>query len=497
MKDKIDIDRFIKKGNMIPGNKFEKRQERIIEQKTINSNEIFVEPQKNINVLDKVDILVCGGGPAGLCAAVSAKRCNPELNVLLIEQDEFLGGTITRTGMESISWYQYGNATKTPGLALELEKLASEMNATTQFPYNEAKNLATEPFKYVADEFMIKNNVRFLLNIKCVDTIIEVINKKNTIKGIITESISGRQAIFAKRIIDCTGNADVVNLSNARFTILPENQRMGITQVFAVKNVNNEKFLKYTEQKKATYKDWSNQWKQETSGNEDILRTPYLDSEFENAEKEGIIPKNSNICGSWSTLTDEGELLNLNLVHMKGVDALDVKSMSKASILGRKKTLDAITAMKKTIPGCENIKLRNYSGSIGIRDTRKVLGKYKFIGKDILSNKKFKTSVGICPRFIDGYNVLLLPIEGETFEFPYEILQCFDVNNLLVAGRCVAGDHFTHAAMRNMVCCFITGESAGIIASTSLANNKSTDDIDIKSIHQQFEKQNVKYRSKL
>ena len=202
-------------------------------------------------------ILICGGGPAGMCAAVSAKRYNPKLNVLLIEQAEFLGGTITKTGMESISWYQYGNATKTPGLAQELEKLAAELNATTKFPYNEAKNLSTEPFKYVADEFLIRNNVKFLLNITCCDTITELIDYKKTITGVITESISGRQAIYAKRVIDCTGNADVVHLSGARYTALPENQRMGVTQVFSVKNVDNEKFLKYTEEKRATYQDWS------------------------------------------------------------------------------------------------------------------------------------------------------------------------------------------------------------------------------------------------
>lgn len=502
MKDKIDIDRFIEKGNMIPSDKSKIRNYKTINRRIKNLSNIlfpkkFKEPTKIISVLTECDILVCGGGPAGMCAAVSAKRCDPKLDVLLIEQDEFLGGTITRTGMESISWYQYGNATKTPGLAHELEKLASEMNATSQFPYNEAKNLSTEPFKYVADEFISRNKVRVILGIKCVDSIVNIINNKNTITGVITESISGRQVINCKRCIDTTGNADIVHLSGARYTILPEGQRMGVTQVFSVKNVNNKKFLKYTEEKRATYKDWSNHWKQETSGVEDNLRTPYLDSEFEKAENSGIIPKGSNICGSWSTLTDEGELLNLNLVHFSGVDALNVEEMTRASIAGRKKTLDAIKAMQKTIPGCENIKLRNYSGTIGIRDSRKVLGKINFTGRDILSNKKFKTSVGVCPKFVDGYNVLLLPVEGETFEFPYEILQSVDVNNLLVAGRCVAGDHLTHAAMRNMVCCFITGESAGSIAALSLSKEVSTDMINIINIQEQLEKQNILFKTKL
>ena len=156
------------------------------------------------------------------------------------------------------------------------------------------------------------------------DVITEIINNRKKIIGVITESISGRQAIYAKRIIDCTGNADIVFLSNARFTILPENQRMGVTQVFAVKNVDNEKFLKYTEEKKATYKDWDTNWKQETSGRKKSSNS-LSDSEFRKAEDNKVIPKNSNICGSWSTLTDEKELLNLNLVHMSNIDALNVK----------------------------------------------------------------------------------------------------------------------------------------------------------------------------
>lgn len=498
MKDKIDINRFLEKGNMVTSNKSEIRNSKITDRridylKKID-NKKYLESEKLISVLTECDILVCGGGPAGMCAAVAAKRCHPDFDVLLIEQAEFLGGTITKTGMESISWYQYGNATKTPGLAQELEKLASEMNATSQFPYNEGKNLATEPFKYVADEFILRNKVRLLLNITCTDVITKLEDNKKVITGIITESISGRQVINAKRVIDCTGNADIVHLSGARYTVLPENQRMGVTQVFSVKNVNNEKFLKYTEEKRATYQDWSTSWKQETSGKEDSLRTPYLDEEFKKAEKDGIIAKDSSICGSWSTLTDEGELLNLNLVHIGDVDALNVEEMTQASLLGRKKTMEAIKAMQQIIPGCENIKLRDYSTSIGIRDTRKVLNKYNFTGHDILSNKKFNTSVGICPRFVDGYNVLLLPVEGECFEFPYEILQSIDVNNLLVAGRCVGGDHLTHAAMRNMVCCFITGESAGVIAALSLSKDLSTDMINIKDIQEQLKKQNILFK---
>jgi len=174
---------------------------------------------------------------------------------------------------------------------------------------------------------------------------VEAIVQDGQVRGIITESKSGRQAILAKRVVDCTGDADVAFLAGAPCRMNAKSKRMGVTSVFNVAGVDTKRFLEYTEANPATYKDWSRVWKQETSGKEDHLRTPYLDTEFLEAEKAGALPKvpdHIGIGGSWSALSEAGEATNLNLVHMRGVDVTDVVALTKAEMDGREHTVHAL-----------------------------------------------------------------------------------------------------------------------------------------------------------
>ncbi|CAE8668435.1 unnamed protein product, partial [Polarella glacialis] len=127
--------------------------------------------------------------------------------------------------------------------------------------------------------------------------------------------------------------------------------------------------------------DWSRTWQQEGdgSGKEDQLRSPFLDTEFEEARKEGLIPDSEttrNLGGSWSALTEAGEATNLNLVHLKGVDATDVEDLTRAEMQGREETIHAMTALRAKVPGFENAKLRNFGMTIGTRDSRKIVGRH-------------------------------------------------------------------------------------------------------------------------
>ncbi len=155
----------------------------------------------------------------------------------------------------------------------------------------------------------------------------------DTIKGIIMESKSGRRAILADRVIDCTGDADIANFAGAEYRKTKKEEMMGVTTVLNCSGVKKDKFIEYTEANPATYKDWSRTWDQETSGKEDHLRSPYLDLEFEKAREQGVIPSNTqNLGGSWSALTKAGEATNLNLVHLTNIDCTDVEDLTKVSL---------------------------------------------------------------------------------------------------------------------------------------------------------------------
>jgi hypothetical protein len=205
------------------------------------------------------------------------------------------------------------------------------------------------------------------------------------------------------------------------------------------------------------------------------------------------MPKNiDTISGSWSALSDAGEATNLNLVHMKGVDCTDVRDLTKAEMQGRREALYALEALKAVLPGFENAKLRNFGMTLGGRDSRKIIGRYSLTENDVRNQARFEDSIGIFPEFLDGYNVLILPTTGRYFQVPYGCLVPQGVDNLLVGGRCVAGDKISHAAMRNMMACTVTGQGAGAAAAVSVKDGTSTAKVDIARVQHELERQGVR-----
>lgn len=131
---------------------------------------------------------------------------------------------------------------------------------------------------------------------------------------------------------------------------------------------------------------------------------------------------------------------------------------------GRSHTLHALAALRHAVPGFERAKLRNLSMTLGVRDTRKIVGVTELRGEHVRGEARFDDAVGIFPEFIDGYNILILPTTGRYFQVPLGCMQSPDVDNLLVAGRCVAGDKVSHAAMRNMMGATADRTRDGVIA---------------------------------
>ncbi|CAE7320481.1 unnamed protein product, partial [Symbiodinium sp. KB8] len=409
----------------------------------------ILEPQREVPIMDRCQVLVVGAGPAGLSAAIGARRAGAD--VILLERYGCFGGTITTVGMETLGWYRYEGTQDCEGIGREMERVAERMGGTTKWPYNDSDCLDAEKFKLVADNLIQESGVRPILHIWVVEALL---NSNNEIYGVLTESKSGRNAILAERIIDCTGDADVAHLAGCPYSVIDVNNSLGVTTVFNAVNIDVPKFREYTSQNPATYKDWSRTWEQTTSGKEEHLKSPYLDREFEKAAEAGVIPQHKlqSFGGSWSALSEAGEATNLNLVHKKGVDATCVRSLTDAEIEGRANVMHALNALRHTVPGFENAKLRNFAMTVGTRDSRKIVGRYNLTGEDVCNQARFEDAIGIFPEFIDGYNILILPTTGRFFQVPYGCLvPQSGVDNLLVAGRAVAGDRVSHAAMRNMM----------------------------------------------
>jgi len=221
----------------------------------------------------------------------------------------------------------------------------------------------------------------------------------------------------------------------------------------------------------------------QTSGKEDQMSSPYLKKPFEKAIASGLIPENLNtITGTWGAISEQGDLSYLNLIHLAGLDATNPDHLTRGEIEGRRQAMLAIEALKKFNPGCENAKLRNFGMTLGVRDTRKIDAIYNMTAEDVRNQGKFDDSIGIFPEFIDGYGILILPTTGRYFQLPYRAMLPKGVKHLLVTGRSVGGDRDSHAAVRNMMCCAVNGQGAGVAAAVSIRSQVDVAEVNIKEV---------------
>jgi hypothetical protein len=318
----------------------------------------------------------------------------------------------------------------------------------------------------------------------------------NTITGIVVESKAGREAILAKRVIDATGDADVAHRAGAATFKTPSEHMQAASVMFHLAGVDKKAFLAGVRADPQTYRDWSTgEWEIETSGKEDSMFSPFLAKPFAQAIRDGVIPKHLHtIAGTWGAVHDTGELTYMNLVHLAGCDGTDPDSLTKFEIEGRHQAMLAIEALRRYTPGCTGVRLRNFGMTIGIRDTRKIDAIYNMTESDVRNQARFEDSVGIYPEFIDGYGVLVIPTTGRYMHIPYRSMLPKNVSNLLVAGRAIGGDRIAHAATRNMACCAVAGQGAGIAAALSIQHDVALAEVNIVQLQHELVRQGVRYQ---
>ncbi len=448
----------------------------------------ITEVARSVDVVFETDVLVVGSGPGGLAAAIGAARAGAETT--LLERYGCFGGNITQVGVEGFAWYRHEQTVDSEGVGIEFEQRARAMGAANPEPQSDSFALDGEAFKYVADVLVEEAGIHPMLHRLMVAPIVE----GGKIKGVITESKSGREAILAKRVIDATGDADVAARAGAKVYKTPPEKMMAASVMFSMSGVDKQKFIEQIKADPQTYKDWEGgEWTIETSGKEDAMFSPFLRKPFQRAIEAGIIPENLNtICGTWGAISEQGDLTYLNLVHLAGCDGTDADSLTANEIEGRRQAMLAIEALQRFMPGCEGAKLRNFGMTIGIRDTRKIDAHYNMVANDVREQGRFDDSIGIFPEFIDGYGILILPTTGRYFQVPYRAMLPKGVDNLLVTGRSIGGDRDSHAAVRNMMCCAVSGQGAGVAAAVSLQAGVSPDAVDISQVQKELLRQGVR-----
>jgi hypothetical protein len=449
----------------------------------------ILEPAREVDVVHETEVLVVGSGPGGLSAALASARTGARTT--LLDRYGCFGGNMTQVGVESIGWYRHEGTVEGEGIGRELEERAAAMGAASPESQSLSMGINGERFKYVADVLVEEAGITPMLHRLAVAPIVE----DGTIRGVITESKSGREAVLANRVIDATGDADVAAGAGAPVRRTPREEMLAASVMFSMTGVNKQRFLEAVRADPQTYRDWAGnaEWDIETTGKEDELFSPFLRKPFKQAVAAGLIPANLiTLAGTWGTISDQGDLTYLNLIHLAGVDGTNAEDLTRGEIEGRKQAMQAIDALRAFMPGCEDATLRNFGMTIGIRDTRKIEALYELTADDVREQGRFDDAIGIFPEFIDGYGVLILPTTGRYFQVPYRSLVPKGVGNLIVAGRSIGGDKISHASVRNMMCCTVSGQGAGVAAAVSSRLDQPFEGLDVGKVQAELKRQGVR-----
>src|SRR6202521_5232251 len=205
------------------------------------------EAARTVDVILETDVLVVGSGPGGLAAALAAARAGAR--TALIDRNGCFGGNITQVGVEGFAWYRHEQTVDCEGIGIEFETRAKAMGAAMPEPQSLSHALDAEMFKWVADVLVDEAGVKPMLHRLCVAPIVE----NGVICGVVTESKAGREAILAKRVIDATGDADIVTRAGAPVHKTPKEKMMAVSVMFSMSGVNKREFIDAVKADPQTY----------------------------------------------------------------------------------------------------------------------------------------------------------------------------------------------------------------------------------------------------
>lgn len=380
-----------------------------------------IQPRRELPVLHETDVLVVGGGPAGVSAALAAKRAGAR--VCLVERYGHFGG-LWSGGLVLIviAMYAKDKTQVTTGVCEEiLQRLDKIDGGVVNHKPGVLPTVDAEALKYVMVEMVHESEANVFLHCWGVDAIMD----GSAVRGAVFESKSGRQAVLAKVVVDCTGDGDIFGAAGA------EHDRR-----------------KY-----------------------DIGLVSRLGA-FDKADPKAPPLKRPIETGSITPIP------GVRWVNMRGpvADGLDVAELSRLEMNHRRLIWKNLERIRKT-PGYEKVYLVETAPQLGVRITRCLGGVKRLTFKESLA--------GITYPDVIGYGGVDGPMKTE-FQIPYGALVPKKIDNLLAAGRCISGDQPIADVFRLIPICCVTGQAAGVAAALAAKDGCRVRDVDIPKLQKEI-----------
>lgn len=414
------------------------------------SNGKVMQPQRELSVLHKTEVLVVGGGPAGTAAALSARRLN--VDVTLVERYGYFGGLATG-GLVLAIFPLYGrnNRQVIQGIGEEMMKRLDvlkfgiiERNKAPVYP-----TIDPEAFKYVLAEMVLESKLDAFLDCWGVDAIIDA---RGAVKGAVFESKSGRQAILADVVVDATGDGDIYAAAGAAFEKIKDT----IGLVSRMGNVTVQDML-----------------------DEHMKNATGPRSEMESMEK-GMPARGMPVTAFEGHVGSPTPAPGINWINMKGPvgDALDVAELSRLELLHRQALWKNLQKARKK-KGAEDAFIAETAPQMGVRLSRLLRGVKSLSAEEMKAGARFKDVIGYAGTYANA----------PEFQIPYGCLVPDKLESLLAAGRCVSAEFEVADTLRLIPICWVTGQAAGVAAALSIRDNCSPRNVNVTKLQNALKQQ--------
>jgi len=432
------------------------------------------EPARETPVFADIDVVVAGGGPAGVCAALASARSGK--STLLVEFGGALGGMVTTGLHQHVCIFNsagHRGDRIIGGIPWEITQRLLARDAGVVG--GGTVDLEVETTKLVLEEMMAEAGVRLLYHTLASAALVE----DQCVRGITIESKSGRQAVLAGRTIDCTADADVASRAGATFHQGRDDDGLvqPVTLMFRVGGIDVDAYNAVRAKEG---------WKLEPT-----LRRAINAGDLE--------PFHTMMSGLW-WCPQRPDQLGVNYTNLTHIDPTDAEAITEATVECRKQVHQTVAAFRKHLAGWANAYLIDTAPYMGTRESRRIQGEETLTIDDVLTCRKSDRGIAKGAFYVDvhgptgtaqsDYGEQQLP-PGDHYDIPYGCLVPKEIDNLLVAGRCISTDHTALGSMRVMFQCMATGEAAGVAATLSIDARCSPRQLDVGKLRAELKSRNV------